>query len=138
MMSLFLLCLFALLSASPGRAATEVLNKKNIELQSVNGVRYVALDVFQDTLGLEGDQTLSGAYRLFGSPGLTRDVVLEFSAGSNRVLVNDKETTLTHPPINAGGILLLPYDEFVGVLMPDAAKETKPAGPAPAGPTTLL
>lgn len=126
----------ALLAApAPASALSETLNKKTVPVVEVGGTKYIELDVFQDALGLEGDQTLTGSYRLFGSPGLTRDVVVEFSADQPQVLVNDKENALTHAPVMQGGKLHVPYEEFVALFLAgtkDAEAQT-PGAPAAAG-----
>ncbi|MBI4859204.1 MAG: N-acetylmuramoyl-L-alanine amidase [Candidatus Riflebacteria bacterium] len=123
--------------ATPARAVSENLNKKTVELTVVGGVRYIPVDVFQDALALEGDQTLSGAYRLFGSAGQTADIVVEFSAGSSKVLLNDREAALKHPPIQGANGLLIPYDEFVTLFLPESANLKKEEPTQPQSQATL-
>lgn len=136
--AIILLLAWTLAATAPAFSVTEVLNKRTVELQVVKGVRYIPLDVFQDTLDLEGDQTLTGSYRLFGSPGKTSDVVVEFQTGSNRLLVNDKESTLKSAPIQGtGGAVLLPFDEFATLFVPDEAPLHKEEA-SPASQVTLL
>jgi N-acetylmuramoyl-L-alanine amidase len=116
---------------------TDVLNKKTVPLTEIGGARYIALDVFQDALGLEGDQTLTGSYRLFGAPGLTRDVVVEFSADSGQILVNDKESTLKATPVVQDGKLHVPYEEFVGLFLSGSALEKAQEEPPPSSGAVL-
>jgi N-acetylmuramoyl-L-alanine amidase len=124
-------------TARPALALTEVLNRRTVTVQEIGNVKYIALETFQDALGVEGDQTLTGSYRLFGAPGVTEDVVVEFSADSLQVLVNDKESRLRGAPVLSGGRMLLPYEDFVALFLPGHASG-KPDEPRAAGPSTLL
>lgn len=132
------LLLTMLVATAPASALTDTLNKKSVPLVEVNGARYIALDVFQDALSLEGDQTLTGSYRLFGAPGLTRDVVVEFSADSGQILVNDKEATLKATPVLRDGKLHVPYDEFVALFVAEPGAGAQPEQPQPAADGAVL
>ena len=129
--------LLAVSSSGPAWAVSDVLNRKTVPTTEINGAKYIALDVFQDALGLEGDQTLTGSYRLFGSPGLTKDVVVEFSADSPQVLINDKESAIGNAPVMKDGKMQVPYDEFVAMFVTAKEAEKAEAAPQPSSGSVL-
>jgi N-acetylmuramoyl-L-alanine amidase len=132
-----LLAAALLVPAASATALSETLNKKSVPLVQIGTARYIALDVFQEALQLEGDQTLTGSYRLFGAPGLTRDVVVEFSSDSPQILVNDKEATLKAAPVMQDGKLHVPYEEFVALFVAEQAAE-KPDDARPVAEGAVL